>query len=159
MFDVDTHTQIKPSVVSAIDGMGLYSYINNMQHITHTDWHLSSNFYRPYYELVAPVIANVIAEVNDLYGYPEPLTLQNYWFQKYLKDDHHGWHIHQKSVFNAVYFLSLPEGASKTSFKLFGEEFFVDIKEGQILVFPSMYLHCSKQNMSSDPKLVIAFNL
>jgi hypothetical protein len=38
---------------------------------------------------------------------------------------------------------------------LFEEEFSVDVKEGQILIFPSMYLHCSKLNMSDDSKLII----
>jgi hypothetical protein len=159
IFDVDSHAQIKPSIVAAIEGMGSYSYINNLQHITHTDWHLGSNFYRPYYELVAPIINDVMAKVNDFYKYPEPLSLINYWFQKYLKNDHHSWHIHERSIFNAVYFLSLPEGASETSLKLLEEEFTVGVKEGQVLVFPSMYLHCSKPNTSDDPKLVIAFNL
>ena len=159
VFDVATHAQIKDSVVAAIESMGSYSYINNMQHIAHTDWHLSPNFYRPYYELVSPVIADVVTKVNDLYEYPDQVKLTNYWFQKYLKNDHHEWHIHKETMFNGVYFLSLPEGASKTSFKLLGEEFSVDVKEGQVLVFPSLYVHCSKPNMSSDPKLVVAFNI
>ena len=159
VFDVSIHNEIKPSVVAAIESMGLYSLINEKQHIAHTDWHLGADTHRPYYGLVLPAIQDVVSKINNLLGYTDPLTIKNYWFQKYSKDGYHNWHIHKNSVFNAVYYLSLPEGASKTSFKLFEEEFSVDVKEGQILIFPSMYLHCSKLNMSDDSKLIISFNL
>lgn len=159
IFDVPAHSEIKPLVISAIDSMGTYSYKNKQQVISHTDWHLSANFNRPYYDLVIPSIADIITKVNDFYKYPEPLQLDNYWFQKYEKGDSHGWHTHPKSLLNAVYFLSLPKGSLSTTFKLLDEEFSIDVKEGQVLVFPAVYQHCSKPNKSDAAKIVIAFNL
>jgi len=159
LIDVSTHNEIKPLVVNAITSMGKFSYINESQSISNTDWHLASNFNRPYYPLVVSALEDVALKINSFFGYPEPLVIQNYWFQWYEKNDYHRWHIHPKSIFNAVYFLSLPDGASKTTLKLHEKEFSVDVKEGQVLVFPAMYLHCSKPNKSDAPKIVISFNL
>ena len=62
-------------------------------------------------------------------------------------------------MFSCVYYAALPEGASLTTFKLLGKEFSIEVKEGQVLVFPAPFLHCSKPNQSNAEKIVVAFNI
>lgn len=39
-----------------------------------------------------------------------------------------------------------------------GNEFQADVKEGELLIFPSGYLHKSPPKLSDDIKTIIAFN-
>jgi len=61
-------------------------------------------------------------------------------------------------LYSNIYYLDLPEGTSKTTFKFIDKEFEVDVEEGDILTFPGSMLHCSKPNTSEHTKTVIAFN-
>jgi hypothetical protein len=90
--------------------------------------------------------------------YTTDLSVYNYWFQMYSKGDWHAWHNHLGANFSNVYYLNLPEGAAKTTFKILGKEFSIEVKEGQVLSFPGIVNQCSKPNPSEEPKVVIAFN-
>ena len=39
------------------------------------------------------------------------------------------------------------------------KEFDIDVQEGDILTFPSSYLHCSKPNKSDFTKTIIGFDI
>jgi hypothetical protein len=156
--DIKEHDSLKGEIISAIEGMGAFSYINNDQKISSTDWHLVSNYPRPYYALVKPILQGICMDISKKMGYEEELTVRNYWYQKYNQGDSHKWHMHLGANFSSVYYLNLPEGSSKTTFKILDKEFSIDVKEGQILSFPGIATHCSKPNESKEPKIVIAFN-
>jgi uncharacterized protein YjlB len=40
-----------------------------------------------------------------------------------------------------------------------GEEFTIDVEEGDILTFPGSVIHCSKPHQSNDIKTVVSFNI
>ena len=61
-------------------------------------------------------------------------------------------------MFSNVYYAKLPNKEIKTSFRLHGEEFNFDVKEGQILTFPSCFQHMSPENTFDESKVVVAFN-
>jgi ectoine hydroxylase-related dioxygenase (phytanoyl-CoA dioxygenase family) len=44
-------------------------------------------------------------------------------------------------------------------FEYMGEEFQIDVKEGDYVVFPSMLKHCSKPNETQERKTIIALNI
>ena len=62
-------------------------------------------------------------------------------------------------LFRSIYYVSLPEGVSKTTFRLRDEEFSIDVKEGDVLTFPASMMHCSKPNQSYEQKVVVVFNI
>ena len=160
IYDVPNHAEVKPLILNGIQSMGTHCIMDAYQRISNTDWHLSPKRERPYVKYFMPIVDThlpALLQSSNLFGVATELRLINYWFQQYAKDDEHNWHIHELSTFSNVYYVDLPAGASKTSFKVGNEEFEVEVVEGQILTFPSCFTHCSKPN-KSDTKTVISFN-
>jgi hypothetical protein len=159
-YEVDDHKTIKPLILEAIKEMGTYSLIDKYQHISNTDWHLHEGFNRPYFKYVEPHVHNVCNQLKKELNYEETqITLLNYWFQQYEKGDYHTWHNHIKSLFSAIYYVNLQSSNPKTSFRIGKKEFDIDVKEAEILIFPSFLEHTSKQNKSDFTKVVVPFNL
>lgn len=156
--NVKEHTSLKKKIIDSIEGMGTFSYVNGHQQISSSDWHLAPNYPRPYYELIRPILQGVCADIRKKMDYEDELNVSNYWYQKYNQGDSHPWHVHLGSNFSNVYYLNLPGGGAKTTFKVFDEEFSIDVKEGQILSFPGIVTHCSKPNESKESKIIISFN-
>jgi mannose-6-phosphate isomerase-like protein (cupin superfamily) len=160
LYDVPIHSEIKSLILEGIKSMGTRSVTTAGQQISNTDWYLSERYPRPYFEylkLVTDVHLNLIMQATDFCNADIELKLLNYWFQQYEESDRHSWHIHEYSVFSNVYYVDLPNGAAKTTFKVSGKEFEVEVAEGQILTFPSCFQHCSKPNKVGT-KTVISFN-
>jgi len=156
--DVKNHDELKEKVLKDIYKMGVFSYKNDVQCISSTDWHLDSQFQRDYISHLVTTFNDICNQVSENLKCDFKLQIKNYWYQIYKKGDYHGWHEHFISPYSNIYYLSLPESASKTTFRLCGEEFEIDVKEGQILSFPGFITHCSKPNQSDEDKVVIAFN-
>lgn len=155
---VENHAEIKDKILDTISQMGVNPLTTPFENLTNTDWHLDPNIFRPYYSLASPVMNKIAAEVTKHFDYVEPLTIINYWFQQYEAGDYHNWHVHCRSLFSNVYYVDLPDGAAKTSFKMVNTEFEIAVKEGDVLTFPSCFLHSSKPNTVGG-KTVIAFNM
>lgn len=119
-------------------------------------------------------IANIL--YSDLKSTPMILN-SRMWFQSYSKNDTHPWHTHTDCMFSSVYYINKPASSPNTSFKYMNSDVFsVDVSEGDILTFPSLYPHCSKpyskpysndlcanspQNLATEAtslKSIIAFN-
>jgi uncharacterized protein YjlB len=157
---VEHHQSVKPLILNAIKDMGTYSLINKEQSISNTDWHLPDNTHRPYFIHVQPIINQVCREIKQYHGYRiAEVTLINYWFQQYAKGDHHLWHTHDRASFSCVYYVALEGETPKTSFRIGKDEFQIEVKEGEVLTFPSFLEHTSKENKSDFIKTVIPFNL
>lgn len=158
VLDVPTHSRTKTNLIASIKNMGQYSYINENQRVSHTDWHLSPSHPREYFSFVESVFTQACLSIKNHYKLDEKLAVVNYWFQVYAKGDYHKWHLHD-TVFSCVYYASLPEDSVRTTFKLVDKEFSIEAKEGQMLIFPAPFVHCSKPNTSDKEKIVIAFNI
>lgn len=155
---VDNHELIKPLILQDIKSLGVNRLEDSNERISNTDWHIGSKVFRNYFRHVEFEFYNVLGAVAKELDYPDGLGIKNYWFQQYNKNDEHKWHVHPESMFSSVYYVDLPDDASRTTFRIFGEEFEVSVKEGQILSFPSCFLHCSKPSQSDKVKTIIAFN-
>jgi hypothetical protein len=156
--DVKKHNKIKPLILKDIESIGKHSLIEDDQKISNSDWYLPSNIERTYFSHITDTIFELRNNIVKQFNYSTPSTNLQFWFQQYEKGDHHGWHVHFGCMFSNVYYVDLPEGASKTSLKVLDKEIEVDVKEGQILTFPSCFLHTSKPNKSEKVKTVIAVN-
>ena len=60
---------------------------------------------------------------------------------------------------NLVYYVELEDGAPPTVLQTDAGLLYPDVKEGQALIFPSVFYHTSPKNESSSTKTVIATNL
>ena len=163
--DVFNHTHFKSIILNSIKNYGIFGMYTGErdldQSIFNTDWHLSDNLHSKNTEyscIINNIIFNHNKALSHFLRYEDPINCGNIWFQQYRKNDFHGWHRHKRSVFSNVYYVDLPNNAIKTSFRLLGKEFSVEVKEGQILTFPSFIEHCSKPNLFNNIKTVISFN-
>jgi ectoine hydroxylase-related dioxygenase (phytanoyl-CoA dioxygenase family) len=93
-------------------------------------------------------------------GY-DGINITEIWFQQYLNGSEHGWHCHSGNFTN-VYYLELPEGTPKTQLvNPYNQKDIieVDVKEGDLLAFPSYVLHKAPKNLSDKRKTIISYNI
>jgi len=159
--DVKDHFNIKQQFLNFLKNNPLFGYKNKqVESLYNSDFYIKSEYKdETYYDLVNPIFKQHNESLSKLLDYKhENISIANIWYQQYAKNDFHDWHRHSKSVFNSIYYVDLPAEASKTTFRFLGKEFQVEVKEGQILSFPSFFEHCSKPNLSDKIKTVIAYN-
>jgi hypothetical protein len=155
---------IKEEILNNIKKMGKFSLIQenliNKQKIYNTDWHLNDSFVRYYQDNIINIFQDINIHINNLYSCDAKLSIINYWFQQYEKNDYHQWHIHNSCIFSCVYYVDIQEDTPKTLFKLFDKsEIEIEMNEGEILIFPSYLEHISKLNKSDKTKTIISFNI
>ena len=92
--------------------------------------------------------------VKEHFENAKEIKIEALWFQRYLSKDFHDWHTHPLSHFAFVYYLELPDSSIGTKFK--GYE--VNLKEGDIFIFPAFIPHTSPINETNTQKTVIAGN-
>jgi hypothetical protein len=155
------HDKVKDQILGIISTYKVFGCSGVNEDIANTDFYLARNFKEhrlaQYWDLIFPSVENHYNEIIKITGQGK-WWIDNYWFQSYNPNGFHNWHVHDACMFSNVYYLSLPEGASKTSFWYFGEEFEVEVQEGDIITFPGFLPHCSKPNKAATAKHVIAFN-
>ena len=159
--DISEHKNLKPLILDGIKKVGIHSSITKESSLCNTDWELNEGYPRPYWSIVKPLFEEQSKKICGLYNFDDCDTVgivRNFWFQQYAFGDFHRWHFHSGSTYSSVYYVELPEGSSKTTFRFLDNEFEIDVKEGQILSAPSMLLHCSKPSKNKKIKTVIAFN-
>lgn len=157
VYSVENHAELKPQILEAIRSMGEFSYRSAQNSLANTDWHLAANVIRPYYDIVRPVLTKHAEATRIAWAY-DSVSIGRVWFQQYNTGDFHSWHTHGDCTFSSVYYVDLPDGSPKTSFMYEGTDFEVNVKEGDILTFPSYLAHRSAVNTGTDQKTVIAFN-
>jgi hypothetical protein len=121
------------------------------------DWSESECFDRTWVKFFLPYFTDVLDEFlkDSLFC---GVKLKDIWYQQYLNNDTHGWHIHG-SHHTGVYYLEFPNKSSKTELIFpFNNEFHeVNVSEGDIIIFPSHIVHRGLPNKSKR-KTIISFN-
>jgi hypothetical protein len=154
--NVNNHGEIKPKILDAIASMGEHNLIEFNQKIFNTDWHLGSNYARPYWDIVLPLVTQHHKNIEDCFLGTEEIKMHSYWFQQYKLNDYHGWHSHG-TMFSNIYYVALPQ-SSVTTFSFNKKEFTVEVQEGDIVTFPSAFEHCSKPSTTQEIKTIISYN-
>jgi len=80
------------------------------------------------------------------------------WFHQMYKGDYDNWHNHIGCQYVGVYFIDLPEGEQTELMDFEGNVMQPEVKEGQLLIFPSGYLHRSPPRVKEGEKTIISFN-
>jgi len=153
---IKEHLKIKKIILKQIQDTPKSSF----EGISLTDWKTPSNIKRTYFEKTfEPVLKKYYLKISKkLYGKHSniiKLIIHNYWFQIYDKNSTHVWHTHAASQFTNVYFVELKN--KKYATEVFGIKN-LNIKEGDLLTFPSYLLHRSPVNKKEERKTIISFN-
>ena len=161
--DLDNHHNIKDILLSLIDEAPDVSCAQKNDryhtHISKLDWSDGANSERPWVKEFHPHFISTLKRILPEIGYLD-LRLHKIWFQQYLEGDTHGWHIHGDH-YTGVYYLEYPDDAAKTqicsplSMKIHD----VDAREGDIIIFPSHWIHRSGNPNSKSRKTIVSFNL
>ena len=157
------HDKIKEEILWHIDKssdgplIDTYGVPEAKSNITKLDWDKSTDFKRPWVQIFLPVFEKTLEGIIDSMGY-KSVDITRCWYQQYLNGSSHCWHIHDQH-FTGVYYLEYPKGSAKTevispySMKIKK----INAKEGDLIVFPSHWIHRSGVN-SSFRKTIISYN-
>ena len=153
IFSVEDHEYWKPKLLDSIESM---KKLNNIQ-LNEKGYFYDFNIphvERTYKQLMDNIVLSYINDIEDRYGLMFK-KLQPYWFQQYLQGSDFSWHQHD-SHWAMVYYVELPEMSESTEFLNFGQ---FDIKEGDIIFFPTFLVHRSPKIQSNLRKTIIASNI
>ena len=124
------------------------------------DW--SKDTDRPYFKKLINDLSEHLKKLFIHLGFGA-LEIKNLWFQRYITNDIHDWHVHGDCQWTGVYYLELPKDDSlKTQvIQPYDQrsKIDMDVKEGDIILFPSHCLHRAPRNNTSNRKIIISFNI
>lgn len=159
IISIKEHSEIKQPLLNLIEDMPQSSLLDEGQDVSKTDWNIPGDFKREYLEYFYDHIKKYMQQfANSLLA--KKWNILNGWFQQYSDNSYHNWHTHTTVNYSCVYYLELPDSNMKTEFydnvnnKVIET---VDIKEGDLIIFPAHILHRSKRNITDKRKTVIAF--
>jgi hypothetical protein len=127
--------------------------------INKLDWKLSGDYTREWVKIIKPKLDEILSEIAILNSYGNS-DINQIWFQQYGAGNIHGWHTHG-SNFTGVYYLELSGESPKTELlsPINQSEIIVpDVKEGDILLFPSHVIHRAPMILNFKRKTIISFN-
>ena len=158
------HNQIKENLLSKINNSYNHKIdIKNQYYsdeIHKLDWSENLDFNREWVQLVKPKLEEHFNEcANDL-NY-QNCQVVRMWYQQYIKNNTHGWHIHGEN-YTGVYYLEFPKGSPKTELLdqyNINKKITINAKEGDVVIFPSFIIHRAPKVINDVKKTIISFNL
>jgi hypothetical protein len=127
--------------------------------ISKLDWSIADNYSREWTLNFKPRLDKLLNDVANACGYAE-VQINELWFQQYYTNDKHGWHTHG-SNFTGVYYLELCDTSPRTQLtNPFTQTDIIipNVKEGDILIFPSYVIHRAPKIIDNFRKTIISFN-
>ena len=159
----DAHTLLKNTILNEINSLNADSLSSNdrglLTYINRLDWEKSRDFKnRKWVNIIHGHLKNHFDKCARYFGYSHA-DIYQLWFQQYVKNDTHNWHIHSCS-YTGVYYLEFPLGSPSTQIiDQHDNSFSIDAKEGDIIIFPSFFIHKSPFVLHDVRKTIISFNI
>lgn len=158
--NIQEHNSIKNNLLSLMDSLPVDNKEYREEDIERTDWNLHEHYNREYlelfYNIITPYMENMCRTLLSTRW-----EILNAWFQQYQKTNLHDWHTHGACMYANVYFLELPESELVTQLYDVHTKNIItleDVKEGDLITFPSNMIHRSPQNQTNYRKTIISFN-
>jgi hypothetical protein len=132
---------------------------DDIDRVDKLDWGDSKNVDRPWVRLFAPILQHRLVQMMHQVGYKD-VNIENLWFQQYVKNDIHNWHIHG-STWVGVYYLEMDPRSPITELMdpmTQKTKIVPNLVEGDIIVFPSHVIHRAPRISSDIRKTIISFN-
>jgi hypothetical protein len=163
-FPFAEHQKLKNSILTAIDSQKCDSLVATDNYYTDNinklDWNDNLNYNRDWVKIFKPAVDLLFNIVANAVGY-QRCEINELWFQQYIENNTHGWHIHGRN-FTGVYYLEFPENAPTTQLinPLDQSKLIIPkVKEGDIIIFPSYTIHRAPVIKHNLRKTIISFNL
>ncbi|MAK56139.1 MAG: hypothetical protein CML17_09890 [Pusillimonas sp.] len=156
------NSQIKTKLLSLIDQQKSGELKQNDDYFTDSisrvDWDRRDDTEREWVKLVGPYLQKHFTEEVKKIGLSQ-VQIFDLWFQQYDKGDTHGWHVHGHN-FTGVYYLEFSKDSPRTQIvePLSLRIIDVDVKQGDVIIFPSMFIHRAPPSKSKNRKTIISFN-
>ncbi len=151
---VEDHSYWKPLLLESINSMITKNNIQVNEKGYYYDFNIPK-VHRDYGKLMDNILLSYVEDtLCDNYGLKREGT-NTYWFQQYFQGSDFGWHQHS-GHWAMVYYVELPEMTEATEFLNYGQ---FNVKEGDIIFFPTFLVHRSPSIKSNQRKTVIASNL
>jgi hypothetical protein len=129
--------------------------------ITRCDWQgYSKDKNREWVKTLLPYLTSHLMSWITSIGF-KSFIISELWFQQYALGSEHDWHIHGCN-WTGVYFLDLPNVDLRTQFKdpmNINSINKFNVKEGDILIFPSFVIHKAPRNDDLNLKTIISWNM
>lgn len=158
------HFQLKNKLLSLIHQskneniLSVNNYFSDNIH--NLDWSKNNDFNRDWVKFILNDLQKHFDECAVDLGY-DKINIKIIWFQQYLEGGSHGWHIHGEN-YTGVYYVEFEKDFPKTELiNQFDQnkKIIVDVKEGDIVIFPSFIIHRSPVMKIKKRKTIISFNL
>ena len=153
IFHVEEHNYWKPKILKSIESMIEKNNIQLNEKGYYYDFNIP-DVERTYKQIMDNIGLSYIDEIEDRYGL-KCEKIQTYWFQQYLQGSDFSWHQHD-GHWAMVYYVELPEISESTEFLNFGQ---FNVKEGDIILFPTFLAHRSPKIQSNLRKTIISSNI
>lgn len=159
--EIKEHKDIKDKILNIIANADSESLdekdfkINKLDHTTHEIYD------KPYFLEFKSVLQKYLIEITH-YFKCRKCEISSVWFQQYQPDDIHNWHLHPKTTWQAVYYLEMNGEKLETElYDVYEKRVvkMVELKEGDLFVFPGNIIHRAPKNVSKNRKTILAFNL
>ena len=156
------NSKIKKELLELIDKQKSGKLEQNDEYFTDSisrvDWDKRHDTEREWVKLVGPYLQKHFTEEIKKIGLSK-VQIFELWFQQYGKGDTHGWHVHGHN-FTGVYYLEFEKNSPRTqiveplSLKIID----VDVKQGDVIIFPSMFIHRAPPSKTTKRKTIVSFN-
>jgi hypothetical protein len=159
IIEFQNHKKIKFELLKDIEN-NPYPSISSYDHkISKSDWNSSSdekNYTSLFLKEINPGIKGFVESINF-----KKYVIHDIWFQQYIDGDSHSWHNHHGCHYTCIYYLELECGPFTQFINPIDDQsiFQIEVKEGDILVIPSMIKHRSPIITNNKRKTIISFNL
>jgi hypothetical protein len=155
------HSMHKHAMLDAIARQENVEHLQGLNiDIFRCDWEPARYDYdREWLNIMKPGLFVHLEEWLTHHGY-HTFNIAEIWFQQYITGSSHHWHTHSGNFTN-VYYLDLPEDSPKTEWinPLTRQVHTFDVKEGDIITFPSWVIHKAPKNESREMKTIISWNM
>jgi hypothetical protein len=150
--------QDKRGYASWHDGTATTGYVNYPPLPIDKDPH--QQYKTIFWEGVAPLVEKFSRDIaiRPESGLNYQVFVDIMWFHQMSKGDYDNWHNHFGCQWIGIYYIDLPVGEETELMDFDGNVSQVDVKEGELLVFPSGYLHRSPPKLLDETKTIVAFN-
>jgi hypothetical protein len=156
---IKEHKKHKNKLLKLIEKIPLTNLQETIHaNVTHSDWFLDRSYNREYldffYKMISPYMNEMLVPLKCT-----TWDITNGWFQQYIKNDFHDWHIHSNVNYTNVYYLELPDANEKTQIYNILDNTIIDVtvNEGDLITFPAHLIHRSKP-LTDKRKTIISFN-
>lgn len=155
------HDDTQEDTIKKIYSSESIEKLSDNENIIKSDYDVPGEKERDYEHIIPFLVQDISNTLLKEYNYKFTLSDVWFWYQIYKKNNYHGWHTHPSSSWSSVYFLKLEDHKQSTMFfdEASNQSFQLNVKEGDILIFPSLVKHQSPKIITDSEKIVISLNI